>query len=113
MALAVILNDVLAFGISLNIAQRDRVLRPLAVPRMLKGMYQERSSPKNLELRRACPESGHVPRILKGMSPERACLKNVKGHVPRAVLSQELRMSPERACPKNVKGHVTKAGTTQ
>ena len=101
MALAVILNDVvLAFGISLNIAQRDRVLRPLAVPRMLKGMYQERSSPK-------------VPRILMGMSQERACPKNVKGHVPRAVLSQELRMSPERACPKNVKGHVTKAGMTQ
>ena len=96
-----------------TLLQNRRACPYVEVEPKKKGLSKERSCHKNLELRRACPKSGHDPRILKGMSPARACLKNVKGHVPRAVLSQELRMSPERACPTNVKGHVTKAGTTQ
>ena len=35
------------------------------------------------------PKSGLVPRILKGLSQERACPKNFEGPVPRAGLSQE------------------------
>jgi hypothetical protein len=37
---------------------------------------------------KACPRNGLVPRILKGLSQERACPKNFEGPVPKAGLSQ-------------------------
>ena len=81
----------LLYGCSFRREQFDRRACPyVEVEPKLKGLSQERSCHKNLELRRACPKSGHVPIMLKGMSPERGCPKNVEGHVPRAVLSQEL-----------------------
>ena len=55
---------------------QNRRACPYEVEPKLKGLSQERSCHKNLELIRACPKSGHVPRILKGKSQERACPKS-------------------------------------